>query len=97
MITGKTDSLTEKYGDTFGIYLGWSPMIFVSDVTIMREINIKQFSNFPVRQANDDSITVMGKFAKDFISIIDGSQWRRVRKGFLQVISNSTRSNYITF
>ena len=41
-----------------------NPVLFVSDIDLMKEINIRQFSNFSMRQKPDEGSTVMGKWAK---------------------------------
>ena len=87
MISGNTDGLTEKYGDTFGFYVLGNPMLFVSDLALMREINIKQFSKFPLRQRQDGSVTVLGEFTRDFMSTIGGHQWRRIRQSTVPLMS----------
>ena len=87
MVSGQTDDLTEKYGETFGLYVLGAPMLFVSDLTLMREINIKQFSKFPLRQKQDGSVTVLGEFARDFMSVIGGHQWRRIRQSTVPLMS----------
>ena len=44
------DHYTEKYGDVWGYYEGATPTYVISDVEIMKEIYIKQFSNFHSRK-----------------------------------------------
>ena len=91
MFDGSTNSLTDKYGDTFGFYIMSNPMLFVSDIELMKEINIRQFSNFSMRRKPDEGATVMGKWAKDLISIIGGHQWRRIRQS---TVSKATKPFY---
>ena len=44
------DQNTEKYGDVWGYYEGSRPTVVISDVEMMKEIYIKQFSKFYSRK-----------------------------------------------
>ena len=44
------DQNTEKYGDVWGYYEGSRPTVVISNVEMMKEIYIKQFSKFYSRK-----------------------------------------------
>ena len=44
------DQNTAKYGDVWGYYEGSRPTVVISDVEMMKEIYIKQFSKFYSRK-----------------------------------------------
>lgn len=47
-----TDHYTEKYGKVWGYYEGDKPTIVLSDVDMMKEIYIKEFSKFHSRKVS---------------------------------------------
>lgn len=48
-IAGTDLELVQKYGDVIGVYQGHQPMLLVSDPEMVKEIFIKEFSNFTNR------------------------------------------------
>ena len=44
------DHYTEKYGDVWGYYEGTKATVVISDVEMMKEIYIKEFSKFHSRK-----------------------------------------------
>ena len=64
-------------------------------VGIMKEVNIKQFSKFNRREPPGGMNSLLGEVTKDFMTTIDGSQWRRVRHSTLPLMSASKLSSII--
>ena len=53
----------------------------------MKEVNIKQFSKFSRREPDSGANTVLGEFSRDFMTLIDGHQWKRVRQSTVPLMS----------
>ena len=56
-----------------------NPMLIALDQNILKEINIKQFSKFSRREPDSGTNTALGKISADFMTGVDGHQWRRLR------------------
>ena len=68
---------TEKYGKTYGIFVGHMPFIITSDLEFVNQICIKQYSNFSAKKRQpldreDDASKVM------IIAAVRG-RWKRMR------------------
>ena len=101
LMSDKADEVFDKYGDMFGFYAGRKPYLYLNDVckyrkrkyskprnsAIMKEVNIKQFSKFTRREPDSGANTVLGEFSKDFMTTIDGHQWKRVRQSTVPLMS----------
>ena len=61
----------------------------------MKEVNIKQFSKFNRREPPSSMNSLLGEMTKDFMTTIDGSQWRRVRHSTVPLMSASKLSSII--
>ena len=91
----KGEKLVEKYGNMFGFYLGRSPQLYLSDIEVMKEVLVKQFSKFNRREAPSGANSMLGELTKDFMTTLDGSQWRRVRHSTMPLMSASKLSDLI--
>jgi len=87
LVSNKGDEVLDKYGDIFGFYVGQNPHMYLNDVSVMKEVNIKQFSKFTQRKPDSGISTVLGEFSKDFMTIINGHQWKRVRQSTVPLMS----------
>ena len=102
LMSDKADEVIDKYGDMFGFYAGRKPYLYLNDVckytkqifeeiknplAIMKEVNIKQFSKFSRREPDSGANTVLGEFSRDFMTLIDGHQWKRVRQSTVPLMS----------
>lgn len=47
---------TQKYGKVYGFYEGHLPILVTSDVDVIQEVFIKQFTNFSPRIVSLDKI-----------------------------------------
>ena len=54
-----------------------------SDVNIIKEITIKQFSRFPRREKPGPVNHVTTKLSKHWMTLVDGEKWKRLRKGLI--------------
>ncbi|XP_078362560.1 cytochrome P450 3A2-like isoform X2 [Oculina patagonica] len=68
----------EKYGRVFGFYLGRSPSYMISDVDLLKQILVKEFSKFPNRPlaaiGNQNGI-----FRGKGLLQLEDEDWKRVR------------------
>jgi len=76
----------DEYGKIFGIYCGLEPAIFINDVDMLKEINVRQFSKFSSRKSPFVN-TVVGPLSKDFMTNLDGHKWKRVRQTTMPTFS----------
>ena len=60
-------------------YARFLSKILVKQYLKFCQINIKQFSKFAIRKAPSGMDTLLADYSVDFMTIIDGAQWRRVR------------------
>ena len=67
--------------------------MFISEV--LKEVNIKQFSKFNRREPDSKMNTVLGEVTKDFMTTIDGSQWKRVRQSTVPLMTATKLSEII--
>merc|ERR1739838_258581 len=91
----RADYLTKKYGDMFGFYTLRKPVLYLNDIKILKEVNIKQFSKFNRREPDSQMNSVLGKVTKDFMTSIDGSQWKRVRQSTVPLMTANKLSEII--
>merc|ERR1711892_218067 len=84
-----------EYGKQFGLYLGLNPVLFVADIELVRQINIKQFSKFQIRKQKSGMDTLLGQMSADFMTIIEGEKWRRIRNSATPLMSQSNLSELL--
>jgi len=77
----------EKYGKLSGAYFGLVPTMIVSDVEIVKEITIKQFSRFERREKPSVFNRVIGKLSRHWMTLVDGSKWKRIRHSTTPMMS----------
>ena len=65
----------QKYGTFFGSFIGNIPTVMVSDPDMIKEIAVKQFSNFQDRTQN----LVIPKFWRQALNNATGSHWSLLR------------------
>merc|ERR1719209_1568166 len=63
-------------GSVCGYYLGIAPRIRISDPEILKQIMIKEFHPFPVRQTNS---YLNGNALNNGLVSVEGDQWKRIR------------------
>nr|XP_039265290.1 cytochrome P450 3A5-like [Styela clava] len=81
----------KKYGNIWGLYEGLHPVITVHDPDILRQIFIKDFSNFPDR---DKRLTkIGGKELNNGLTVVSGKQWKRIRSTMTPTFSTSKLKN----
>ncbi|XP_020607814.1 cytochrome P450 3A41-like [Orbicella faveolata] len=69
--------LAEKYGRVFGYYLGRIPAYMISDVDLLKQILVKEFSKFPNRPlANFGG---QGMSSRKGLLQLEDEDWRRIR------------------
>ena len=70
-------AMKKKFGNIYGTYVGLSPEITISDPKILKQIFIKEFSNFSDRSKTFKPI--IGKELSTGLNIVSGQQWKRIR------------------
>ncbi|RDD37121.1 Cytochrome P450 3A24 [Trichoplax sp. H2] len=76
---GLHDSLVnnrQKYGKVFGTFLGTQPTLWVGDVDILKIIMVKEFHQFPDREALTKTLPYPIKHSVLFAR---GEDWKRIR------------------
>jgi len=82
----------KDHGETFGLYFLWiKPTLIVSDPEIVKEICVKQFSRFTTR-GRDASQKIFGKMSNDFMTVLEGKRWKRLRSSIVPFFSGSKLS-----
>ncbi|XP_026690465.2 cytochrome P450 CYP3-like member 1 [Ciona intestinalis] len=66
-----------KLGKIYGAYVFLTPQITVADPDIIKQMYIKEFSTFPIRQTSMTKIN--GKVMNTTILMTEGDQWKRIR------------------
>jgi len=79
----------KKYGKVSGGYFGLQPFMVISDVDIVKEITIKQFSRFQRREAASPLNHVIGKLSKHWMTFVDGDKWKRIRHSTTPMMSQA--------
>lgn len=69
--------MKKKLGPVWGYYAGVTPHIVVHEPDILRELFIKEFSNYPRRR--NQFLKVSGEYLNNSVNNISGSQWKRIR------------------
>jgi len=85
----------KEYGNIFGIYMMFQPILFITDREALKEVNIKQFSKFPNRSSRSSLDTVIGKISEDFMTTIHGNQWKRIRSSTTPLMSQAKLTNLL--
>ncbi|UJR29669.1 hypothetical protein I4U23_017217 [Adineta vaga] len=69
-------SWTEKYGSIYGFYKGHSPFICTSDVDLLLDVFVKQFSSFHSRQS-----LALDERQTEYVHLVhaEGERWKRQR------------------
>ncbi|XP_076042947.1 cytochrome P450 3A56-like [Oratosquilla oratoria] len=65
----------ETYGDIFGFYVGWKPMMVILDLDKIKQILIKEFHNF----ANRPKFVIEAQPVMDTIVGLRDQRWKDVR------------------
>ncbi|XP_063337301.1 thromboxane-A synthase-like isoform X2 [Pelmatolapia mariae] len=68
------NDLVKTYGKVCGYYLGRTPVIVVADPDMLRQVLVKDFSNFPNR-----NVRKLYKPVTDCLLQLRNEQWKRVR------------------
>ncbi|KAK7103927.1 cytochrome P450 3A24-like isoform X2 [Littorina saxatilis] len=67
---------SKKYGKFFGLYLMRQPLLLTTDVEILKEVFVKDFTNFPERAVD----TALAPYPMGLgLAFVKGEQWRRQR------------------
>lgn len=69
--------VAEKYGRVAGVYLGRKPTYVISDVDLIKQITVKEFSKFPNRPLS--SIGSQSIFDNKSLLTLEDEEWRRIR------------------
>ncbi|XP_077977513.1 cytochrome P450 3A24-like [Glandiceps talaboti] len=88
MTVGFQESLMrweKEYGKVFGMYLARQPLMVISDVDMVKEILVKQFSHFPNRK----KVKVQIKPFTSSLTIIEGLHWKYTRNILTPAFSGS--------
>ncbi|XP_025088068.1 uncharacterized protein LOC112560422 [Pomacea canaliculata] len=67
---------SQTYGRTFGIYSGRQPLLVTTDLDILKEVLVKDFSRFTDRF---DKFELLPKEIQANLFVIGGADWKRVR------------------
>ncbi|XP_072030562.1 cytochrome P450 3A24-like [Amphiura filiformis] len=85
------DNWSKKYGKCFGIFMGKIPALVISDADMARQILIKDFSSFQIRQIQSFSMP----YIEDTIMEASGEVWRRKRSYISPTFSGSKMKQMI--
>ncbi|EDV26414.1 uncharacterized protein TRIADDRAFT_54379 [Trichoplax adhaerens] len=73
----------KKYGKVYGGLLGVRPIMVIADPEMLKEVLVKQFSNFPNRYA---VIPPAPEFSRNLLAIKD-DDWKRIRNVLIPTFS----------
>ncbi|CAL1529342.1 unnamed protein product [Lymnaea stagnalis] len=83
------EKLLEEHGDTVGLKRG--PMLLLTkDLSILKEVMIKDFNNFADRVGNINTLSVVGKG----VFFLQGQDWRRIRHIITPSFSSGKLKHY---
>nr|QEV83805.1 cytochrome P450 [Brachionus rotundiformis] len=68
--------LTQKYGKTFGFFLGSTPVVETTDLRLLKSVLIKDFSVFTNRKRME---AMMFEPYDHFLSLIKDEEWKSIR------------------
>ncbi|VDI83243.1 Hypothetical predicted protein [Mytilus galloprovincialis] len=85
--------MVEKHGKFFGQYFGNMSSLLVSDVDIIKQICIKDFSKFPNRLAEGDN---NDPYLKDAVSIARDEHWKFLRSSISPTFSSGKMRQMMT-
>ncbi|XP_046378259.2 cytochrome P450 3A13-like [Haliotis rufescens] len=68
-------SWKQQYGSVFGIFMGKTPALVISDLDILKEVLVKSFNTFRNRM----KITIIPYPFNLAVFFLDGAHWKRVR------------------
>ena len=80
-----------------GLYVGtgWR-ILLLQDPQLIKEVTIKNFSKFACRfDPSDPLYGVHGPIARDFMTIVDGHRWRRLRHSTTPIMTQSKLSTML--
>ena len=80
-------ALKQKFGKIYGAYNGLNPQISISDPKILKQIYIKEFSNFS--QRSNSFKLINGEALNTGVNVVSGRQWKRVRNTISPSFSSS--------
>lgn len=69
--------VAEKYGRVAGCYFGRMPAYLITDVDLIKQITVKEFSKFPNRPLT--SIGSQSVFDNKSLIALEDEEWRRIR------------------
>jgi cytochrome P450 len=71
----------KKYGQTYGIFMGWTPFLVTVDPEMIKQIFVRNFDKFPQRMGRRGifSPKYEGK-VHDQLTTAKGEDWRRRRR-----------------
>nr|XP_039270253.1 cytochrome P450 3A30-like isoform X2 [Styela clava] len=77
----------EKFGNVYGTYFRITPTIHIHDPDILRQIFIKEFSNFAMRQRR--FLKISGEELNSSLTNVDLKQWKRMRNTLTPTFSSA--------
>nr|XP_039270251.1 cytochrome P450 3A5-like [Styela clava] len=77
----------EKFGNVYGTYFGITPTVHIHDPDILRQIFIKEFSNFAMRQRR--FLKISGEELNNSLTNVDLKQWKRMRNTLTPTFSSA--------
>ncbi|XP_076810022.1 cytochrome P450 3A5-like isoform X2 [Clavelina lepadiformis] len=85
----------KRFGPIYGFYVGLQPRIVIHDPNILRQIYVKQFSNFRDRQRTFNRIN--GRVMNLALTAVCGEHWKRIRHTISPFFSTSSLKRNVQF
>lgn len=79
------NEMKKKHGPVWGVYSLTTPSITIHDPDILKQILIKEFPTFSVRQKTFTKL--FGKELNNGLTAIEGNQWKRIRSSMTPTFS----------
>lgn len=77
--------MEKKHGKGYGIYNGLTPKLVVTDLDLLKDIMIKNFSNFTDRRTDGFDHPL----EREFMLVMEGKDWKRLRNIMSPAFSSS--------
>ena len=91
------EQMKELNTDIMGLYVGtgWR-ILLIQNPELVKEVTVKNFSKFENRfDANENIYGVHGSIARDFLTLVTGARWRRLRHSTTPIMTQAKLANML--